>query len=104
MKMEEFIMTKDNNMLTAYQVCNELNVSVKTLTNWYKWYEDSSFEKPQNIPELPKYVRNTKNGPRYWNPSDIQQLKVFQEFLPKGRNGIMGEFNKKYWSVKEENK
>ena len=97
-------MTKDNNMLTAYQVCNELNVSVKTLTNWYKWYEDSSFEKPQNIPELPKYVRNTKNGPRYWNPSDIQQLKVFQEFLPKGRNGIMGEFNKKYWSVKEENK
>lgn len=92
----------DSDMLTASQVGNKLNISVKTLTNWYKWYEDTSFEKPENTPELPPYTRTHNRGPRLWKKSDIKKLKLFQEFLPKGRNGIMGEFNKRYWSVKGE--
>jgi hypothetical protein len=94
-------MSKNEKNLTAYQVCNELNVSVKTLTNWYKWYNDPSFEKPKNMPTLPKYEQSHEKGPRYWSKDDIKTLKVFKESLPRGRNGIMGEFNKRYWSTKE---
>lgn len=87
-------------MLSASQVCSKLNVSVKTLTNWYKWQADDSFEKPKNMPMLPEYYRTHNNGPRFWKKESVKELKAFQEFIPRGRSGIMGEFNQQYWSPK----
>ena len=91
-----------NGMLTASEVCNQLGISVKTLTNWYKWYYDDNFDKPENIPELPMYIQTHKNGPRFWTEQSLQGLHKFHEFLPKGRNGIMGEFSKRYWPARKE--
>lgn len=90
--------------MTASEVCNNLGISVKTLTNWYKWYYNDDFEKPKNIPVLPMYEQTHKNGPRFWTVECVEKLKEFQKSLPKGRNGVMGAFSKRYWSNYEKGK
>jgi hypothetical protein len=93
-------MKKSNNnidMLTASSVANALDISVKTLTNWYKWYQDDSIEKPENFPKLPEYIQYHKNSPRYWTNDDLKMLKKFQEWLPRGRKGVMGDISCKYY-------
>lgn len=89
-------MTNNTNMLTASKVANQLDIAVKTLTNWYKWYQDSSIEKPEDFPRLPEYIQTHKNGPRYWTQEDVEQLKKFQAWIPRGRNGLMGAVSCKY--------
>lgn len=84
--------------LTATEVSQRLNVSVKTLTGWYQWYNDKSIDKPENVPVLPSYRQTHERAPRQWNPDDIPQLLEFKEWVPKGRNGVMGRMNQKYWS------
>lgn len=93
-----------NNMLTASRVANELNISVKTLTNWYKWFNDDSIEKPQNYPHLPMYIQKTERSPRLWKYEDITQLKEFQNWIPRGRHGVMGKISCKYWTKKGSDK
>lgn len=92
-------MTKEG-LLTASAVCLQINVSTKTLNNWYKWYLDPEMEKPESLPTLPMYQQDRPNGPRYWTKDDVKQLEIFKEWLPKGRNGVMGRFNERYWSQK----
>ena len=95
------------NYLSASKVANILDVSVKTLTNWYKWYYDDTIEKNYDFPKLPDYIQEYTNGPRYWTLSDIPMLKKFQEWVPRGRNGVMGKisekYTSKYWKDKKEN-
>ena len=91
---------RDTKMLTASNVANKLNISVKTLTNWYKWAFDDAIQKPENYPKLPEYTQSYQRGPRLWTESDVEQLKLFQSWLPRGRNGVMGEVSSKYWSKK----
>lgn len=93
-------MTNKFDYLTASQVANKLGVSVKTLTTWYAFYNDSSIEKPKNMPQLPMYVQEHVQGPRYWNKADIEKLKKFRDWVPRGRNGVMGSINNKYWKKK----
>ena len=85
---------------SASYVANKLNISTKTLNNWYKWYQDSTIEKPEDFPALPEFIQESVRGPRYWTESDIKQLKKFQEWLPHGRNGVMGAVSRQYWSKK----
>jgi hypothetical protein len=85
--------------LSASEVSRELNVSVKTLTGWYKWYT-SEIPKPENVPTLPMYVQEHERSPRLWNPDDLDTLKKFKEWVPRGRNGVMGRINEQYWSKK----
>lgn len=90
-------------MLKAIEVAYELKVTIPTITNWYKWYE-GDFTKPEDTPELPKYVRKGtygrgNHGARYWKESDIPKLKAFQSWIKKGRNGVMAEYNKRFWTV-----
>ena len=81
-------MEKNNKTyLTATEVSQKLNVSVKTLTGWYQWYNDNSIDKPENVPVLPSYRQPHERAPRQWNPDDIPQLLEFKEWVPKGRNG-----------------
>lgn len=88
-------MNKDK--LTATKVSQYLDVSVVTLTNWYKWYNDPQYEKPEDVPPLPPYQQLKKGAVRYWDKSDLAQLKTFQNWIPRGRGGVMGALNAQYW-------
>jgi predicted DNA-binding transcriptional regulator AlpA len=94
--------------LTASQVAQKVGVSVKTLNGWYGWVRDDSFKKPDDLPALPDYIQIGSRGVRLWSKNDIKLLKKFGAALPKGRNGVMGEYNQKFWGKrapkdKEEN-
>ena len=93
----------DENLLTASEVANKLNVSVKTLTNWYIWQNDSSIEKPEEYPHLPMYTQKRKNGPRFWTNDDVERLVEFRDWLPRGRNGVMGKVSNRYWGNRSKN-
>lgn len=86
----------DDKLLTATRVSYILNIATKTLNNWYKWYYDDSIEKPKDTPKLPDYIQAHKMGPRYWTMEDIPKLKEFQEWIPRGRNGVMGDVSCAY--------
>lgn len=93
-----------NGMLTASNVANMLDISVKTLTNWYQWYHDESIKKPDEFPKLPEYVQENKNSPRYWTKEDVKQLRKFQKWMPRGRGGVMGEVSCKFYNKKKNEK
>lgn len=86
-----------DNMYTATEVSKELNISVKTLNNWYLWYNDKTLSKPNDTPNLPDYIQEHERGPRYWTKDSITKLRYFQDWLPRGRNGVMGRFSERYW-------
>ena len=86
----------DEILLTATKVIQQIDVSARTLDGWYKYYE-SDLEKPDDMPELPKYTQNRPRGPRYWKQSDIPALLAFKEWIPRGRNGVMGRINERFW-------
>lgn len=83
-------------LMTATQVCYVLNIANKTLNNWYRWYYDDSITKPKDFPKLPDYIQTHERGPRYWTKDDIPKLRAFQEWIPKGRNGVMGDISCMY--------
>lgn len=83
--------------LTANKVAQHLDISVITLTNWYKWYNNDEYEKPANMPKLPDYIQAGSRGTRHWYKDELPMLEVFKEWLPKGRGGVMGQYNAKFW-------
>ena len=83
--------------LTATKVAQHLDISMMTLNNWYRWYLDPDTEKPKDMPKLPMYEQSKERAPRYWKESDLPKLKKFQEWIPKGRGGLMGSTNAVYW-------
>lgn len=88
------------NKITIGKLALYIDSSVLTISNWYEWYLDDKYKKPEGLPELPMYEQNRKGGTRYWNIEDIEKIKIFKEWLPKGRGGVMGDFNAKYWGEK----
>lgn len=93
----------EEKMLTASRVAQRLDVSVSTLTNWYKWY-NGDYTKPENVPELPEYTQVGTRGVRYWRESSIPMLIAFKEWIPKGRGGVMGEMNARFWGKRGKNR
>ena len=89
-------MEKNENLLTATKVIRQLDISARTLDAWYIYY-NSDLEKPKDMPELPMYEQSRPRGPRYWKQSDIPKMKAFKEWIPKGRNGVMGRINERFW-------
>lgn len=89
---EEIIMK-----ITATKVAQHLDISVPTLNNWYKWYMNDEFDKPKDVPILPKYEQNGVRATRYWDSKDLPLLEEFQRWVPKGRGGLMGAHNARYW-------
>ena len=92
-----------NGKLTASKVANQVDVSTKTLTTWYKFYE-SDLPKPDDMPELPKYEQAYEKAPRYWNPEDIPKIIAFKEWIPRGPHGVMGAININSWTITYRNK
>ena len=88
--------------LSASQVMAKLNISYPTLNNWYKYYLDETIEKPKDMPELPMYQQNGTRGVRLWEASDIKKLKKFKDWIPKGRNGVMGKVSSNYWGARQQ--
>lgn len=94
--------------LNASKVARELDISVATLNNWYRWYNDPQFEKPPLTPALPLYqvkIKFVDGAPlgwsrRSWAPCDLIALRIFKEWLPRGRNGVMGAYSKRFWGDK----
>ncbi len=92
----------NNNKLTSSKVCNALDISVRTLNAWYKWYYNQDIEKPPDTPYLPPYQQDSERGVRYWQLGDIVALKAFKQWVPKGRDGVMGAVNYKSWGARGE--
>lgn len=92
-------MEEEKKMYTATQVAAILQISVPTLTNWYTWYNNPSYDKPDDLPVLPEYTRsgNSLRSARQWSEQDVEQIKQFQSFIKRGKGGFMGDFNAKFW-------
>ena len=81
-------MAKDN-FLNLTEVAMILGVSVYTINNWYRFKKqnpDNDFAKM-----LPEPRQLTPHSIRLWKESDIKKFVKFQESIPRGRNGIMGD-------------
>ncbi len=91
-----------DNLLTAIKISQYLDVSVPTINNWYRWYRDPQYEKPEGTPPLPKYKQKGKRGTRYWYKKDLPKLLAFKDWIPKGRGGVMGDYNAKFWGDRGE--
>ena len=83
--------------LSSNKVAQHLDISVATLNNWYKWYNNLEFKKPENTPELPSYTQQGKRGTRYWDKKDLPKLVQFKKWMPRGRAGVMGDSNAQFW-------
>lgn len=85
-------------LISATKVTQMLDISAHTLNSWYQFYNDESLEKPEDMPKLPEYIQERPRGPRFWKSNDIKALQEFKEWVPKGRGGVMGRVNERYWS------
>lgn len=86
--------------LTASQMAAEIGVSVYTLNRWYKWYNQVSKEKldelkKKGMPRLPQFELIGSTNWKYWDSGVIEQLKAFKEWMPHTRAGVMSDINKK---------
>jgi hypothetical protein len=93
-------------LLSASKVAQHLDISVTTLTNWYKWYDESirTNTLPSTTPPLPAYLQKTERGPRQWYLQDLPMLESFQKWIPKGRGGLMGDVSSRYWGKRDPRK
>lgn len=89
---------KQKTILSSTDVSKELDVTVTTLFTWYKFWEDPECEKPEDMPPLPEYGRRWEGGPKYWKREDLDALIRFRDWVPRGRNGLMGKYNRYKWS------
>lgn len=91
----------DRTYLNTMQVCYLLGIHPRTLATWYKYIlETPTSELPKDCPGLPPYKQKHSRAPKLWWGNDLHKLYAFQKWLPRGRNGIMGKVNNKYWSRK----
>lgn len=71
-----------------------LDISTATLKRWYKWYEDTNYEKPEEL-RLPLYTTDNR-GTRFFTMADIAILEQFKQDLQGKYYGVMAEFNADY--------
>ncbi len=83
-----------DNMFSTSRTAQILDVSDRTLTRWYMWYENDRFKKPSGL-KLPEYVRDSR-GTRFFTMDAIQELEKFKRDLQSCYRGCMAEFNA-YW-------
>lgn len=71
-----------------------LDISTNTLKRWYKWFNNTDFEKPTGL-KLPEPIIDSKST-MYFSIAQIQELHQFQIDLNSKYRGIMAEFNATY--------
>lgn len=87
----------ERTLLTVNSIAKELDVAVNTINNWYRWYNNPKSDKPEDTPVLPEFEQYTERGTRYWKKSVLPLLQAFKDWVPRGRAGVMGSTNKRYW-------
>lgn len=81
------------NLVSINKVTQELDVSALTISNWYGWYNAEDSVIPEDCPGLPPFTRHGRGGKRMWKEKDLEQLKAFQSWIPRGNKGVMGNWN-----------
>ena len=81
-------------LYSKQEVAKELDVSIYTITNWYKWESKliRTSEIKQRFLPIPTKIRYAKGQPNYWSFEQIEQLREFKDNMIKGRNGMFGKF------------
>ena len=79
--------------LTVNQVAALIGKTAYTIKRWYSWYEQLSEKElkeyiKSGMPELPKYETVGPTQWRYWEDTDIEQLKKFSNWVPHTKNGV----------------
>lgn len=86
--------------LKINEVALLLDISTKTIDNWYMWKRKNKEHKLAKL--LPDFHPEGNRQTRYWKMMDIPKLIEFKNTIPHGRNGILGDVTQKYG--KKENK
>lgn len=92
-------------MYDVNEVVEILGISLQTIDKWYAWYRDENEIKPPDMPELPKPRQIHARTARLWTEGDIEKLKLFRDWVPKGRGGLMASKRKAtiYWKGGKKN-
>lgn len=84
--------------LTKIEVCYLLGISPRTLINWYRYIENTPAEElPKGCPGLPPYIIKEDGKTKLWHGIHLHNLMDFKEWIPRGRNGVMGVVSQTYW-------
>ena len=83
-----------DNLLRIEEVAILVNVSVKTINEWYVFKRTEP--KNEYAKMLPDPIKDN-TGRRLWKQADIDKLIQFHNEIPKGRNGIMGKVTQRYY-------
>ena len=89
----------EQKLYSADEVCEVLNISSYTLSNWYNWERKRLASGDVEKPYLPEPIRleHTKGSPRRWTEEMVTDLKKFQKTIVIGRNGIYGVYSNPYY-------
>jgi len=85
---------KTERMLRVEEVAVLLNVSTKTINNWY-WFKRENPDNPLSK-LLPDYEQTRPTGARLWKFSDLDKFGEFRDNVVVGRKGVMGNVTQKY--------
>ena len=85
---------ENDRLLNAQEVAFMIGKSIYTINNWYKWKNKNPNHELAKL--LPEYIQQNATSTRYWKQEDLQKLIEFNNRIPKGKNGVMGEVTKKY--------
>lgn len=85
----------NNKNYRAVDVCNELGISIWTLTNWYSWEAKRIKAGLVEKNYLPKPIRlvNEKGKPRVWTEDMLNALREYKNSIVIGRNGVYGIYS-----------
>lgn len=85
-------------LYSATEICEELKISIWTLSNWYTWERKQLADKIVAQRYLPQPVRlnNQKGKPRRWSAEMLEQLRVYQKSIVTGRLGSYGAYSNPY--------
>lgn len=84
--------------LTRLEVCYMLGINPMTLDNWYRYWNNTPPEDiPKDCPGLPPIKLKEDGKTKLWHGYHLHQLYDFQQWIPRGRTGVMGRTNERYW-------
>lgn len=84
-----------NQTYSSDDVCKALNITMYTLSNWYRWEKKQLAQGLITETYLPQPIRleHTKGTPRRWTAKMVKELEKYQHSIVTGRNGIYGVYS-----------
>lgn len=92
----------NDDYLSINRVAMALDISDHTIRRWYKWWEDDTYPKPNDL-FLPKYYHKDRRGTKFFKKEDVPALKEFRNKIQTTHIGAMAAFNSFYqWGKRGE--